>query len=105
MNLRFQVFRVVFLITAVLLILWSIYEGNRATGRTLGRLATFGWDLYLGRDNVTPIVFFFFCLGNDTCSDAFVTVWLQEYPLILPILALVLVWGGAIFSVPSSKTN
>ena len=87
---------------ALCLLLWSILESARATGRTLTRLVEASWHLYLGGNN-PPVVFFFLCLGDDTCSDAFVKVWLQEYPLILPLLAFVFIWAGAVFSVLAHK--
>lgn len=67
--------------------------------QTVFRLKGVGWDLYLGREGAAPFIFFFICLGNDVCSDAFIAVWWQEYPVYLPILAVVTLWTGAVFSV------
>ena len=99
---RYQFFRYLFLAFAVIVLVWSVLEAGRATGRTLSRLVEANWNLYLG-GNSPPVVFFFLCLGDNACGDAFVKVWLQEYPLILPLVAFVFIWAGAVFSVLAHK--
>ncbi len=86
------------------LLVWAVAAAFSSVGATVPHLLGADWDTYLGRDGVSPIVFFFLCLGNDACSAAFGTVWWQEYPVYLPVLAVLTLWVGAVFSVLTHKT-
>ena len=86
-------------IAAVLLLAWSLIEVGLTAGRAITRLLAVGWDVFLGRQGASGFLFMLGCLPNEACEAAFSEVWRQEYPLYIPVLALVTLWVAAMLSV------
>ena len=99
MKPKYQVLRVLCVIVAVVLLGWSLVEVGLTTGRTITRLLGVGWDGFIDRQGASGFLFALGCLSNETCEAAFSEVWLQEYPLYVPILALLTLWATAMLSV------
>ena len=103
---RYHYLAIIFLCLAVLVLTYSIYITIRISGATFRLLEEAGWrDVSGGRTN---ILYWFSCMGNKLCQDAFNKVWIQIGVkfLYLPITFVVLIVIAAVcrvLSQPSTK--
>jgi type IV secretion system protein VirD4 len=95
--------RWVFLLLAVAVLGWAMEAAYRASVFTSLGLMSVGWASFLGVANPNPLRFTFFCFINTYCMNAYTQVWLRAYPLYLPLLGLLPLWGVAVLKVISES--
>ena len=98
---RYHYLAIIFLSLAVLAFAYSIVTAAKLSGQTFELLTSVRWREAVG--GKTNILYWFNCIVNRPCQDAFSTVWLQlatKY-IYLPIAFVVMIVIAATFRVLS----
>ncbi len=103
MTMKATLLHWLFLLLAVAVLGWAVEAAFQASAYTASGLVSVGWASHLGVTNPNALRFTFACFIQASCTSAYKQAWLSVYPLYLPLLGLVPLWGVAVLKVLSEN--